>query len=331
MSRPATPRAATETERAALERYPEIEPYDEGMLDVGDGQRIYWEVSGNPHGNAALVLHGGPGGGSSPGRRRLFDPDAYRIVQFDQRGCGRSTPSVSDPAVSLEHNTTPHLVADIERLREHLGIERWLVWGGSWGVTLGLAYAEQYPQRVTEMVLASVTMTRPIDVHWLYNEAGRFFPEQWARFRAGVPATEQDDLVAAYDRLLNAHPDHAVRAKAAQDWCDWEDAVVSLEEGWTPSVRYADADFRMAFARLCAHYFSHAAWLADGELLQNAGRLAGIPGVLIHGQFDIGGPPDVPWLLAQAWPTAQLHLVRAGHMGGADTTRLMITALDAFR
>lgn len=314
-----------------MERYPEIEPYDEGMLDVGEGQHVYWEVSGNPRGKAAVVLHGGPGGGSAPGRRRLFDPQAYRIVQFDQRGCGRSTPSVSNPEVGLEHNTTQHLIADIERLREHLGVDRWLVWGGSWGVTLGLVYAQHYPQRVTEMVLVSVTMTRPADVHWLYNEAGRFFPEQWARFRAGVPAAEQHDLVAAYDRLLNGHPDLQVRAKAAQDWCDWEDAVVSLEEGWTPSVRFADPDFRMAFARLCAHYFSHAAWLEDGELLRNASRLAGIPGVLIHGHFDISGPPDVPWLLAKAWPDAQLHLVRAGHMGGADTTQLMIAALDSFR
>lgn len=314
-----------------MERYPEIEPYDEGMLHVGDGQLIYWEVSGNPRGKAAVVLHGGPGGGSTPGRRRLFDPQAYRIVQFDQRGCGRSTPSVADPAVGLEHNTTQHLIADIERLREHLGIDRWLLWGGSWGVTLGLAYAEQYPQRVSEMVLVSVTMTRSVDVHWLYNEAGRFFPEQWARFRAGVPVAEQGDLVAAYDRLLNTHPDYAVRAKAAQDWCDWEDAVVSLEEGWVPSPRFADPVFRMAFARLCTHYFSHAAWLEDGELLRNASRLAGIPGVLIHGHFDIGGPPDVPWLIANAWPEAQLHFTRAGHMGGNDTTQLMIAALDSFR
>ena len=314
-----------------MQRYPEIEPYDEGMLDVGDGQLVYWEVSGNPHGKPVLALHGGPGSGSSPGRRRIFDPAAYRIVQFDQRGCGRSTPSVADPAVDLEHNTTSHLIGDIERLREHLGIERWLLWGGSWGVTLSLAYAERYPQRVTEMVLVSVTMTRSADVHWLYNEAGRFFPEQWARFRAGVPTTEQHDLVAAYDRLLNAHPDPAVRAKAAQDWCDWEDAVISLEEGWEPSPRFAEPDFRVAFARLCAHYFSHAAWLSDDELLRNAWKLAGIPGVLIHGHFDIGGPPDVPWLLAQAWPDAQLHLVRSGHTGSEDMTRLMISALDSFR
>jgi proline iminopeptidase len=313
------------------DRYPAIEPYDEGMLDVGDGQRIYWEVSGNPRGKPALALHGGPGGGSSPGRRRLFDPETYRIVQFDQRGCGRSKPSLADPTVGIEHNTTSHLIGDIEQLREHLGIERWLLWGGSWGVTLALAYAQRYPQRVTEMVLASVAMTRAVDVHWLYNEAGRFFPEQWARFRAGVPAAERHDLVGAYDRLLNAHPDPEMRAKAAKDWCDWEDAVVSLEEGWTPSVRFADPDFRMTFARLCAHYFSHAAWLSRDELLRNVGRLKDIPAVLIHGQFDIGGPPDVPWMLARAWPKAELHLVRSGHMGNDDMTQLMIAALDSFR
>ena len=173
------------------ERFAAIEPYDAGMLDVGDGQRIYWEVSGNPEGKPAVALHGGPGSGSTPGRRRSFDPDAYRFVQFDQRGCGRSTPSVADLSTGLDSNTTEHLIGDIEKLREHLGIDRWLVWGGSWGVTLGLAYAQRFPERVTEMVLVSCTMTRPGDVHWLYHEAGRFFPEQWHRYAAGggTPAT----------------------------------------------------------------------------------------------------------------------------------------------
>lgn len=319
---------------AVAARYPATEPYDEGMLDVGDGQLVYWEASGNPDGKPAVALHGGPGGGSAPGRRQSFDPGAYRFVQFDQRGCGRSTPSVADVDTSLEHNTTEHLIADMERLRKYLGIAQWLVWGASWGVTLALAYAERYPERVSELVLVSVTMTRRADAHWLYHEAGRFFPEEWARFRDGVPEADRaefpDDLVAAYDRLLNAHPDPAVRAKAARDWCDWEDAVLSLEEGWTPWARFADPDFRMTFARLCAHYFSHHAWLADGELLQNAGRLAGIPGVMIHGRFDLGGPPDVPWLLAQAWPDAELHLVRTGHTGGDEMTEHMMSALDRF-
>jgi proline iminopeptidase len=301
------------------------------MLDVGQGQQLYWEVSGNPDGKPAVTLHGGPGSGSYPGQRRWFDPSAYRIVQFDQRGCGRSTPSVADPATDLSSNTTEHLIADIERLREHLEIERWLVAGASWGVTLGLAYAERHPERVSELIFISVTMTRASDVHWLYHEVGRFFPDEWARFRAGVPEAERDgDLVAAYNRLLNKQPDVVVRAAAAKNWCDWEDAVVSLEEGWSPNPRYADAEFRMTFARLCAHYFSHAAWLGSGQLLGNADRLAGIPGVLIHGHFDIGGPPDVPWLLAQAWPDAELHLVRTGHVGGGEMMAALIGATDRF-
>jgi proline iminopeptidase len=310
------------------ERFPAIEPYETGMLDVGDGQRIYWEASGNPAGKPAVALHGGPGGGGAPGRRRSFDPAAYRFVQFDQRGCGRSTPPVSALDTSLETNTTEHLIGDIEKLRVHLGIERWLVWGNSWGVTLGLAYAQRYPERVTEMVLVSVTMTRPYDVHWLYHETGRFFPDEWSRFAAA--GGDAPDLVAAYDRLLNGSGSAAVRERAARDWCSWEDALVSLEEGWTPSKRFADPVFRMAFARLCAHYFSHAAWLEDGQLLRDAGRLAGIPGVLIHGRFDIGGPPDVPWLLHRAWPGSELYLVRTGHQGGDEMTGRMLEALNRF-
>jgi proline iminopeptidase len=311
--------------------YPAIDAYDHGRLDVGDGQFVYWEVSGNPDGKPAVVLHGGPGSGSHAGARRWFDPAAYRIVAFDQRGCGRSTPPVSDPATDLAANTTHHLIADIERLREHLHVDRWLVAGASWGVTLGLAYAQRHPERVSELVLISVTMTRPSDVHWLYHEAGRFFPQQWAAFRAGVPEAERDgDLVAAYNRLLNESSDPDVRARAAKAWCGWEDAVVSLEEGWTPSERYTDPAFRMTFARLCAHYFSHAAWLAEGKLLQNADRLAGIPGVLIHGSFDIQGPVDVPWLIAQAWPDAELRVVRTGHGGGPEMLVELIAATDRF-
>jgi proline iminopeptidase len=301
------------------------------MLDVGEGHQLNWEVSGSPTGKPAVVLHGGPGSGSSPGHRRWFDPSAYRIIQFDQRGCGRSTPPVSDPTTDLSTNTTEHLIADIERLREHLQVDRWLVCGASWGVTLGLAYAERYPERVTELIFISVTMTRASDVHWLYHEAGRFFPQEWARFRAGVAEDERDgDLVTAYNRLLNEHPDPAVRATAAQNWCDWEDAVVSLEEGWTPNLRYQSADFRMTLARLCAHYFSHAAWLDNGQLLRNADRLAGTPGVLIHGRFDLGGPPDVPWLLAEAWHGAELHLVRTGHVGGDEMMHELLRATERF-
>jgi proline iminopeptidase len=314
------------------ERYPHIEPYDEGMLDVGEGQLVYWSVSGNPAGKPALLLHGGPGSGSGPGHRRLFDPAAYRIVQFDQRGCGRSRPPAADWSTDLSANTTHHLIADIERLREHLAIQRWLVWGGSWGVTLALAYAERYPQRVSEMVLVSITNTRQSDVHWLAHEAGRFFPQQWARFRAGVPAAERDgDLVAAYDRLINGHADLAARDQATRDWCDWEDALLSLEEGYVvPNPRWAEPDYRVTFARLVTHYFSHAAWLEEDELLINAYRLAAIPAVLIHGQLDISGPPDVAWQLARAWPAAELYLVATGHSGDDETLALMLEATDRF-
>jgi proline iminopeptidase len=299
------------------------------MLDVGNGQQVYWEVCGNPSGKPAVVLHGGPGSGCTPGLRRYFDPAAYRIVLLDQRGAGRSAPHASDAAVDLSTNTTLHLIADLELLREHVGVERWLVFGGSWGATLALAYAERYPPRVTEIVLASVTMTRPADIRWLYHGVGRFFPEQWARFRDGVPPEERGDLVAAYWRLLD-DPQPAVREKAARDWCDWEDAVVSLEPDYEPNPRYEDPRFRMAFARIVTHYFHHHAWLEDGILLRDAHRLAGIPGVLVHGRLDLGGPAATAWELAQAWPDAELHLVDTGHSGGGEMTSCLVAATDRF-
>jgi proline iminopeptidase len=316
-------------------RYPEIEPYAHGMLDVGDRQSLYWETCGNPAGKPAVVLHGGPGSGCIPGFRRYFDPAAYRITLFDQRGAGRSLPHASDLATSLDANTTHHLIADIEALREFLGVGRWLVWGISWGSTLALAYAEQHPQRVSEIVLHSVTMTRAADIDWLYHGVGRFFPEEWARFRAGArkgdagPSGAGDDLVAAYHRLLS-DPYPAVAERAAQNWCAWEDTVVSLEDGWQPSPRYADPRFRMAYARIVTHYFHHRAWLEDGALLHGAGRLSGIPGVLAHGRLDLGGPPATAWELAQAWPDAELHLVGGGHLGGPGMDEVLIAATDRF-
>jgi proline iminopeptidase len=305
--------------------YPDVEAYESGMLDVGDGNAIYWEASGTPDGKPAVALHGGPGGGGSYGRKRWFDPTRYRLIQFDQRGCGRSTPHAGEWSTDLASNTTHHLIADIERLREHLGIERWLVWGGSWGVTLGLAYAERFPERVTEMILLSITNTRRSDVHWLAHETGRFFPEEWARFRDGVPEAERDgDLVAAYDRLLNGpgvNPER--RLKAARDWVTWEDAMLSLEEGYVvPNPRYSDERFMIAFARLVTHYFSNAAFLEEDELLRNVGRLAGIPALLVHGRLDLSGPPDVAWRLAQAWPDAELHFIAGGHTGDDEMQRI---------
>ncbi|MGK5629535.1 prolyl aminopeptidase [Streptomyces sp. URMC 123] len=312
--------------------YPEIEPYASGMLDVGDGNHVYWEVCGNPAGKPALVVHGGPGSGCGTGGRRMFDPARYRIVLFDQRGCGRSTPHASDPATDMRHNTTGHLIADMERLREHLGIDRWLLYGGSWGSTLILAYAEEHPERVSEIVIASVTTTRRSEIDWLYRGAGRFFPEQWERFLAGAPGTPRDgDIVGAYARLVE-HPDAAVREKATEDWCAWEDAVLSGETKGAsrPYGGRPEAD-RLALVRICAHYFSHGAWLEEGALLRNAGRLAGIPGVLVHGRLDMSGPLDTAWELARAWPDAELIVVdEAGHLGSDVTRRHVVDALDRF-
>lgn len=315
-----------------MDRYPPIEPDDTGMLDVGDDNRIYWEVSGNPAGTPVVMVHGGPGSGSTPGGRRNWDPERYRIVQVDQRNCGRSTPPASDPRTDLSANTTQHLISDLEQLRTFLGVDRWVVWGGSWGVTLALVYAQTHPERVRALILVSVTMTRRSDVHWLYHETGRYLPEQWDRFRSGVAEEDRHgDLVAAYYRMLNGNDDLETRRHAAQTWCDWEDAVVSLEPGWTPSTRYADPDFRMQFARIVTHYFHHGAWLAEGQILRDAPRLAGIPGVLIHGQLDLGSPVDVPWLLARAWPDAELHIIaETGHHGGEKTMQLILAAAERF-
>ncbi len=312
--------------------YPETEPYDHGMLDVGDGNLVHWETCGNPEGEPAVVLHGGPGSGCTPRWRRYFDPEAYRIVLFDQRGCGRSTPHASDPAVDLATNTTRHLLADMESLRRHLGIDRWLVFGGSWGSTLGLAYAENHPQRASKIVLFSIATTTRREVGWVTRDVGRLFPAQWARFRDGVPVAERDgSLVEAYSRLLH-DPDPAVREKAAKDWCDWEDVHVDVRPDHRPNPRYEDPAFRMAFARLVTHYWRHAAWLEDGVLLREARELAGVPGVLVHGRLDVSGPPDIAWELAQAWPGCELVLVdEAGHGSGyPGMTEALITATNRF-
>lgn len=318
------------------ELYPVIEPYQRGMLDVGDGNLVYWEASGNPAGKPALAVHGGPGSGSGAGTRQLFDPRRYRIIQFDQRGCGHSTPHASDLAADLSCNTTPHLIADMERLREHLGIGRWLLYGHSWGSTLSLAYAERHPRRVSEIVISAVTTTRRSEIDWLYRGAGRFFPGQWERFLAGAPGTPRGgDVVAAYARLVN-DPDAAVREKATADWCAWEDTVLSGElpgaaEGAAHPYGDRPVPAKLAFVRICSHYFAHGAWLDEGVLLREADRLAGIPGVLVHGRLDIGSPLETAWELARAWRGAELIIVDdAGHLGTATTRGQVINALDRF-
>ena len=307
--------------------FPAIEPYDAGMLDTADGHQLYWEVSGNPEGKAAVVLHGGPGSGSSPGLRRFFDPATYRVVQFDQRNCGRSTPHASDPEVDLATNTTAHLIDDCERIRKHLGIDRWLVWGGSWGSTLALAYAQAHPERVSEMILVSVTNTTHREVEWVTRSMGRIFPEEWSRFRDAVPDQDRDgDLSVAYSKLLESS-DPATRDGAALAWCEWEDTHVATYSGYYHDPRYDDARFRMCFARLVTHYWSNAAFLEDSQLMRDAHHLAGVPGVLIHGRLDISSPPDIAWRLSRAWPESELVLVDdAGHGAAHPSTLEAILA-----
>jgi proline iminopeptidase len=312
------------------ELYPATRPYAHGMLDVGDGNQVYWETCGNPDGKPAVIVHGGPGSGCSPGQGRYFDPDRYRLVLFDQRGCGRSRPHASDPATDLRDNTTAHLVADMELLRAHLGIDQWLLTGYSWGSTLSLAYAEQYPERVSEILISSVTTTRQAEIDWLYRGAGRFFPEQWQRFAAGAGTPPDQDIVAAYARLTG-DPDPAVREKATADWCAWEDAVLSheIKDGDAAVFGGRPSAARLALVRICTHYFAHGAWLEDGVLIREAHRLAGIPGVLIHGRLDLSGPLDTAWLLARAWPGAELTVIEdAGHLGNQAGASLQIGTLN---
>ena len=312
--------------------YSEIEPYAQGMLAVGDDNHIYWEVSGNPDGKPVVFLHGGPGTGCNAGMRRLFDPDAYRIVLFDQRGSGRSLPRASDFHTDLSVNTTGHLLADMERLRAFLNIERWQIFGGSWGCTLGIAYAETYPERVTELLLMGVTTTRRSEIRWLYHGIAPLFPEQWARFCAGVPEAERDgDLVEAYYRRLQ-NPDSAIRAQAAQDWCAWESSMLSVQPDYKPGPRWFQPDFQMTFARLVTHYFRHGAWLEEGILLRNAGRLNDIPGVMIHGRLDLDAPLTTAWELAQVWQDGELVIVQgAGHSpNDPGMTEAVLAATDQF-
>lgn len=294
----------------------------EPRLQVGDGHRIAWQVDGDPAAPAVVLLHGGPGSGRSASMARWFDPAAWRVIQFDQRNCGRSEPHASAPSIDLSANTTTHLIADIEHLRERLGIERWVVAGASWGTTLGLAYAEANHERIAGLLLVSVVATTRAEVDWVTRSMGRVFPEEWQRFRtaAGVVAAD-DDLCAAYSRLLH-DPDPDVRERAATAWCEWEDTHVATTPGHRHDPRYDDPAFRLCFARLVTHYWSHAAFLPDGQILREADRLAGIPGFLIHGRLDISGPPDVPWRLAQLWRDAALTLVDdAGHGGGEPSMR----------
>ncbi|MBF6439345.1 prolyl aminopeptidase [Nocardia cyriacigeorgica] len=312
--------------------YPPIEPHQQGMLDVGAGQSVYWEVSGNPDGKPAVFLHGGPGGGTAPFHRQFFDPERYRIVLFDQRGCGRSTPHIADGA-DLSVNTTDHLIADIEQLREALGVEQWLVFGGSWGSTLALAYAQRYPQRVTELVLRGIFLLRRKEIDWYYNgAAGYVYPDEWEKFLAPVPEAERDgDLVQAYHRLLHS-PDEEIATAAAIAWSTWEGATSSLLPQPDRVAETGEPRFALAFARIENHYFRHGGFLDEGQLLRDIDTIADIPAVIVQGRHDIVCPAVSAWELHRAWPGSVLHIVDdAGHAANEPgITHHLVEATDGF-
>jgi len=307
--------------------YPEIEPFDQGMLDVGDGHQVYWELCGNPKGKPAVFLHGGPGSGCSPDHRRLFNPDKYCVLLFDQRGCGRSTPHAS-----LEANTTWHLVADIERLREQLGVNTWLVFGGSWGSTLALAYAQTHPERVSEMVLRGVFTVRREELLWYYQEgASWIFPDEWEGFLAPIPQAERHDLMAAYRRrLTGADPDAQIQAAVA--WSRWEGRTITLLPDEEVDATHTDPHYALAFSRIENHYFVNNGFFEDQQLLRDAHKLRGIPCVIVQGRYDMATPVKTAWELHKAWPEARFHLVKdAGHaFKEPGILALLIEATDGF-
>jgi proline iminopeptidase len=289
--------------------YPEIEPYASGHLDVGYGHVIYWERVGTPGAKPAVFLHGGPGGTISPNHRRLFDPALYDVTLFDQRGCGKSTPHAE-----LEANTTWHLVADIEGLRELAGVEKWLVFGGSWGATLALAYAEIHPERVSELVVRGIYMLSKAELDWYYQfGVSEMFPDKWERFIALIPPEERHEMMRAYYRRLTSE-DRATRLAAARAWSIWEGETITLLPEPATSKPFEDDEYADAFARIETHFFVNAGWLEEGQLLRDARKLDGIPGVIVQGRYDMPCPAKYAWQLHRAWPEAEFHLIEgAGH------------------
>ena len=309
--------------------YPPIEPYETGMLDVGDGHRLYWELCGNPQGKPVVFLHGGPGGGSSPDHRRQFNPDKYKILVFDQRGCGRST-----PYASLEANTTWDLVEDIEKLRTKVArVDKWQVFGGSWGSTLALAYGEPYPERVTVMVLRGIFLFDRFEIDWMYKAGGasQVYPDKFEEFLAPIPDGERADLVEAYRKRLTS-TDKDEQLAAAKAWSKWEGDIVTLLPSPETIEHFTSPDVAVAVARIENHYMANHGWLEEGQLLKGASKLKGIPGVIVQGRHDTCTPPIAAWQLKQAWPEVELNIIAdAGHLfnepGNLDA---LVRATDRF-
>ncbi|WP_281857262.1 prolyl aminopeptidase [Litoreibacter halocynthiae] len=313
--------------RAVAHLYPPIDPFDQQMLDVGDGHRIYVEQCGNPEGIPVVVLHGGPGGGCSPAMRRYFDPTTYRIVLFDQRGCGRSRPHAS-----VENNTTWHLIRDIELIRARFGIDKWIVFGGSWGATLSLLYAQSHPDRAAHLVLRGVFLMTQAELDWFYGGgAGQFFPEQWSKFADLIPKEEQGDMIAAYQRRLFSG-DIQLESRYARAWAGWENALAALTV--SHPVGDAPAEYARAFARLENHYFTNQGFLeSDGQILSNREAIEHIPAVIVQGRYDMICPPISAYRLADGWTKADLRMIKAsGHaLSEPAITAELVRAMDDLR
>jgi proline iminopeptidase len=289
--------------------YPPIQPYDSGHLGVGDGHSLYWELCGNPDGKPVVFLHGGPGGASSPDHRRQFNPDKYKILVFDQRGCGKST-----PFANLENNTTWDLVEDIEKLRTQVAkVEKWQAFGGSWGSTLALAYAQTHAERVTELVLRGIFLFQQYELDWLYKEGGAssLYPDKWEEFVAPIPENERGDLLQAYRKRLTSD-DPAAQLQAAKAFSAWEGNVVTLLPSPEVMEEFTEGDKAIAIARIENHYMIHKGWLEEGQLLRDVGRIRHIPGVIVQGRHDCCTPPRAAWALKKAWPEVDLRIVPDG-------------------
>jgi len=307
--------------------FPDIKPYATQRLAVDDLHTLYVEECGIPDGLPILFLHGGPGAGCEPTHRRFFDPQRYRIVLFDQRGSGQSTPHAE-----LRDNTTWHLVADIERLREHLGIDRWVVFGGSWGSTLALAYAETHPERVMGLILRGIFLCRHSDIHWFYQHgASRLFPDLWEHFLAPIPVAERDNMVQAYYRRLTG-ANELERLRAAKAWSIWEGSTLSLENNSALVEQFGEVRRALGLARIECHYFTHNSFLEPDQLLRDAHRLRDIPGVIVHGRYDVICPADNAWALHRAWPEAELRMITpAGHAATEPgIVDALVTATQSF-
>jgi proline iminopeptidase len=308
--------------------YPEIEPFDAGRLKVSPIHELYYEQCGNPQGKPVVFLHGGPGGGITPDYRRYFNPEIYRIVLFDQRGSGKSTPHAS-----IEENTTWHLVADIERLREHFDISNWQVFGGSWGSTLALAYAETHSDRVRELVLRGIFLCRPKEIQWFYQEgASAIFPDVWEEYLKVIPENERADMVSAYYRRLTSE-DEAVRLEAARAWSIWEGSTSKLFFDPSSIEKFADPEFALAFARIECHYFMNNAFFSsENYLIENLGSIRPIPSVIVQGRYDVVCPIMSAWELHRAWPEAQLKIIPdAGHsISEPGIINALVEATDHF-